>query len=524
MNLVHDNTHTLDQPFFAPANTDRISFLVAEYRALRGRIEHVSQLMHAEAKGVLQYFIDGNSETGRGSSTYEVNRLFEIDGAVAVLNAAYWDRALKMTDVLDLMPQARRQEWSNQIAGRKTPEFEESAVRSTLMDLLNSRAMFFAERVDGVFRSLSGTHLTNRPEGFSKRMIISDVLDKFGYVEHGKAGHINDLRCVIAKFGGRDEPRWNSSARVIEIARDRGRWIVLDGGALRLRVFKGVGTAHLEVHPEIAWRLNQTLASLHPTAIPSALRTKPKSAPKSFATLTTALPFAVVNVLADVLKDHRGGTALKLPFSGLHDNKELRKQVVAVLEMIGGSSTDSYRFEYDYEPRTVLEELVATGVVPEQRSHQFYPTQEVLAQEAVDHADIGDEHDCLEPSAGTGGLAQYMPKDRTLCIEISPLHCKVLSAKGFQVESADFLALSQKTSKRFDRIVMNPPFADGRAKLHLDAAAGLLRDAGRLVAILPGSMRGKDLLPGFACEWRGPYADQFEGTGVTVVMLVAQKK
>jgi hypothetical protein len=512
----------LDETFFAPASTDKISHLVAEYRGLRARIERVAALMQDEAVGVMGYFIDGNCDERRSAVPSQVDRLFAPAGAIAALNASYWNRALQLTDVLDLMPQARRTEWYEQIREHKTPDFEEETVRSTLMSLLNSRATFFAERVDGVFRSLSGSHVTNRPEGFSKRMIINGILDKFGYVEHDKAGYINDLRCVIGKFSGRDEPRWNSTSRVIEIARDRGEWIVLDGGALRLRVFKK-GTAHLEVHSDMAWRLNQTLASLHPTAIPSALRTKPKSAPKSFATLTTALPFAVVNVLADVLKDHRGGTALKLPFSGLHDNKELRKQVVAVLEMIGGSSTDSYRFEYDYEPRAVLEELVATGVVPEQRSHQFYPTQEVLAREAVGRADIGDEHDCLEPSAGTGGLAQYMPKDRTLCIEISPVHCKVLSAKGFQVESADFLAWSQKTSKRFDRIVMNPPFAGGRAKLHLDAAAGLLRDAGRLVAILPGSMRGKDLLPGFACEWRGPYADQFEGTGVSVVMLVAQK-
>jgi len=511
------------EDFFAPVATDKVSMLVGEYRAVRAKIESVSAFMQSESAGVLTYFIEGNRDEDQ-RSTFGIDSLFEAAGAIAALNASFWSRTLHMTDVLDLMPQARRTEWNNLIRQHKTPDFEEETVRTTLLDLLSSRATFFAERVDGVFRILSGSHVTNQPEGFSKRAIIENVLDKFGYTNHEQVGYINDFRCVVARFMGRDEPRWNSTSRVVQIALAKpGKWITLDGGAMQIRVYKK-GTAHLEVHPDMAWRLNAVLASLYPTAIPSRFRKQPKKAPKAFAVMTQALPFPVVDVLADVLKDHRGGTMLKLPFSGLSNNKELRKNVVAVIEMIGGSSADGYRFEFDYEPAAVLEELVATGVVPEQRSHQFYPTREVLAQQAIDEADIGDEHDCLEPSAGTGGLAQYMPKDRTLCVEISKLHSKVLKAKGFQVETADFLAWADKTSKRFDRIVMNPPFADGRAKLHLEAAAGLLRDGGRLVAILPGSMRGKDLLSGFDCEWRGPFADQFEGTGVSVVMLVAQKK
>lgn len=516
--------HSLDETFFAPALTDKVDQLVGEYRSARARIEHVAKLMKSEATGVLSYFITGNCDDRRGGMLPpRVDRLFEPAGAIAALNADFWNRALQMTDVLDLMPQNRRYEWFEQIREKETPDFEEQTVRSTLLSLLSSRGKFFAERVDGVFRELSPTHLTNSPSGFSSRLIIAGVLDKFGYVQHTKAGHINDLRCVVARFMGRDEPRWNSTTRVIQIARDRGGWVVLDGGSLRLRVYRVAGTAHLEVHPDMAWRLNQILASLHPGAIPSEFRTKPKKAPKSFATLMSALPFAVVNILADMLDSRSSSNVVNLPYSSISNDKNLRNQVGAVLEMIGGVAGRLGSYEFDYDPQPVLEELVATGVVPEQRSHQFYPTQEVLAREAVDRADIEDHHHCLEPSAGTGGLADHMPQDQTLCVELSPLHCKVLSAKGFQVESADFLVWANKTSKRFDRIVMNPPFANGRAMLHLEAAAGLLRAGGRLVAILPGSMRGKEVLPGFTCEWHGPYTEQFEGTGVTVAMLVAQK-
>jgi len=43
------------------------------------------------------------------------------------------------------------------------------------------------------------------------------------------------------------------------------------------------------------------------------------------------------------------------------------------------------------------------------------------------------------------------------------------------------------------------------------------------VAILPGSMRGKDLLPGREMEWTASYQGEFAGTGVNVTILVADK-
>ena len=37
----------------------------------------------------------------------------------------------------------------------------------------------------------------------------------------------------------------------------------------------------------------------------------------------------------------------------------------------------------------------------------------------------------LEPSAGTGGISDFVPMDAHLtCYEVSDLHCKILEAKG----------------------------------------------------------------------------------------------
>lgn len=70
---------------------------------------------------------------------------------------------------------------------------------------------------------------------------------------------------------------------------------------------------------------------------------------------------------------------------------------------------------------------------------------------------------------------------------------------------------------------MNPPFDQGRWQAHLEHAAGLLRDGGRLVAILPESARRADPLPGWRCAWHGPFANAFPGASVSVVILVAER-
>ena len=77
-------------------------------------------------------------------------------------------------------------------------------------------------------------------------------------------------------------------------------------------------------------------------------------------------------------------------------------------------------------------------------------------------------------------------------------------------------------SDLFDRILMNPPFSDGRWQAHLQHAAKFLATGGRLVAILPASARNANPLPHLQCEWHGPYDNQFPDASVSVVILVAQ--
>ncbi|VEJ54584.1 DUF4942 domain-containing protein [Pragia fontium] len=309
------------EEFFAPVSADLVDNLIGRYRQMKLNIESVFEFINngSNAKAI-SYFLHGNRESER--YIRKVNDIFKQEGAIARLNADYWQMAMRLTDVYEYMPASRRSEWDKQIEEMKTPDFEEDTVRSTLTDLLNSRQQFFGERVDGIFHALSGEHVTNQPQGFGKRMII--------WVEYRKE-HITDLRQVVAKFMGReDEPNWQSTEQLLKAAdRQSVQWMNIDGGSMRIRTYKK-GTAHFEVHPDMAWRLNGVLASMYPAAIPAEFRQKPKKKLKDFVMMQRPLPFVALRALGE-MKRVRTTT-----YRGYHN------------ELVEPKTTNSNSFEFHY--------------------------------------------------------------------------------------------------------------------------------------------------------------------------------
>lgn len=513
-----------DSEFFAPVSTDVIDGLISKYNQDRNRIAQVADMVSGDLGNIIHYFLDGNKGNSHYSSL-STERIFQADGAIKALNSAYWSRALQLTDVYDCMPQKRRDEWSKSITEMTAPDFIEDSVRPTLQQLLVMRSQFFAERVEGIYRALSHEHLTNNPIGFGKRMIIGYVIRDYGSISHSQAGYINDLRAVIAKFMGRDEPKHWCTGRLIETMKGYwGEWVSIDGGALRMRLYRK-GTVHLEIHPDMAWRLNAILASLFPAAIPAQYRTKPKKRAKQIALIQRPLPFAVLDILADS-KPKRNEKHVELSFSSRSIAGFAWDEAGRILQGIGGVERKLGRYEFDYCPASVIDEIVMSGCIPDYRSHQYYPTNAVLAQQAVEEADIKPTDECAETSAGQGGIAAYLPIDKTVCIEISPLHCEILRSKGFNTIEADFLEWSKtKTVPMFDKIVMNPPYSDGRAVAHVVASMQLIKPRGRLVAILPSSYINKsfDVVGEWSFSWSSPIENAFTGTSISVAILRANR-
>lgn len=501
--------------FYAPVATSAVDVLLSQYSEKKKRLEYVYEITKTES--VIEYFLDGYRHKNQNSGYIpNLTSIFNLNNAIGALNAFYWKQALDLTDVYNTMPQKRRDEWNDMLREHKAPEFTENSVQSTLLDLLSMRSRFLAERVDGLFRNLSREHVTNVPEGFSKRMIIAHMLTFFDSVNSERTGYINDLRSVIAKFMGRDEIRHGMSYDIIGYALQRsGQWIVLDGGALKIRVYKK-GTAHLEIHPEIAYRLNQVLAGLYPSAIPSQFRTKPAKKNKEWAVINKPLSFAVVDGLRCALVSSKyNGTGRII--SMFNVNSEVSRSVLDILVSIGGVRTDKGNIEFDYHPYDAINEIIASGVVPDKKTYQFYPTPTSVAEVVIEMADIKFSDRCLEPSAGQGALADMMKEksSHVTCVEISKLHSTILKTKGFFVFNADFI--QWKAHDIYDKIVMNPPFSEGRWLAHVKHALTMLADNGVLVAILPSSAKNTLSIDGYDITWSETFCNEFAGTSINTI-------
>lgn len=558
----------LDQ-FYAPVEFDALTMLVSEFERERARIKEVHSIITQErVSGVMGYFFAGNSsdDHGRYASLRHTNsfdEIFRLAGALNELTATFWSRALSQTDLMDYMPQARRDEWHRSLnewrkPGYKRgvtleldmPEFTLDTLRGTVQTLLARRSEFLAERVDGIFRGLSRTHVKNAPEGFGKCMIMAGVYNEWGWTDSSREGVIHDLRLVIAKFMGRDDPSRGSTSQLLKTARAaRGKWIEADGGALRVRGYQ-VGTAHLEVHPEMAYRLNMVLAALYPAVIPESFRTRPKRS-KGCAFKTKPLferPFsnAVGAILAGATQfkkmvktdsfrnpyDHVAvRNAVALPGQSGDSSKYLKAEVATVMQALGGVLTNCTEhprityWQFDFDAMDLVHEVAVLGYIPDQKSHQFYPTPKPVAQQLVDWLDIGLLDTICEPQAGQGAIADLLPKDRTRCVEISPLHCDILRKKGHNVTEGDFLSWNPG-GDLFTVIAMNPPFSEGRWQAHLKHAGELLAPMGRLGAVLPLSAKraAEELLPGFDLEFSNSIDNAFSGTSISVVLLKAIKR
>lgn len=129
---------------------------------------------------------------------------------------------------------------------------------------------------------------------------------------------------------------------------------------------------------------------------------------------------------------------------------------------------------------------------------EFYPTPTALAGRMIGKINWKNVKTVLEPSAGKGDIVSAMIEcskawrsplydqyrdsvsDMIDCIEIDPNLQALLKGLGYRVVADDFLTFH--TYKKYDAIIMNPPFFNGDA--HLLKAIELQEQAGGQICCL----------------------------------------
>lgn len=104
-----------------------------------------------------------------------------------------------------------------------------------------------------------------------------------------------------------------------------------------------------------------------------------------------------------------------------------------------------------------------------------------VAKQLVELAQINKNSIVLEPSAGIGNIAdkiKEVSQNIDVCEQMYSF-CELLELKGYNVIKGDFLGYA--TSKKYDAIIMNPPFSDEQS--HIKHAYDMLADGGTLVSI-----------------------------------------
>ncbi|ENK3133359.1 DUF4942 domain-containing protein [Escherichia coli] len=468
--------------------------------------------------------------------------------------AEYWKKVTDMTNVLLIMPASRRDEWREQfIEGKQetiktdrtgyqmkvkefvgVPEFKAETVIPTMLNLLNDRHKYLSERVYGLFKALSPAHKTNKTNGFSERLIIADCISDFWRdsvsVNYRKEDYIDDLRVMLHFFAHKEFITINRTAEMLSAAYrandcQTGDWMNVDGNLMRVKMFKN-GNVHFEIHPDVAWKLNEVLAYSMPAAIPAPCRTAPKTrAPKEFGLIQKTISEPVRTALRNGRFSKDKGVWY---FSDSNLQKSQVEELERTLNFIGGVQ-EKRHWQFPYEIGHTLNTIVATGLIPDTKSHQFYPTPRLIAEYVARAIELKQVEKLLEPEAGRGDLLACIdanPEDVT-CIEVAPLFADILLGKGYtNTVCCDFMKWSEvNAGYQFDKIVMNPSYSLGRHREHTLAALEHLKVGGRLVAVLPGDAPVLNWmsLDNYVYAKGKSFTDEFEDTGITVSVYVFKR-
>ncbi|HUW45751.1 MAG TPA: RsmD family RNA methyltransferase [Dehalococcoidia bacterium] len=170
-------------------------------------------------------------------------------------------------------------------------------------------------------------------------------------------------------------------------------------------------------------------------------------------------------------------------------DRKMYERTNKVLEASGGKWNRKAKAHiFDGDAFSRIDQIILSGEVEIPKDEfNYFPTPSVVVDRLMDIAEIAEGMSLLEPSAGKGSIAHR-------CVEEGAIvECYELMESNFQylidqeefnfVGNEDFLTVDH-TSKKFDRVVMNPPFAKQADIKHVLHALKFLKPNGLLVAVM----------------------------------------
>jgi len=167
-----------------------------------------------------------------------------------------------------------------------------------------------------------------------------------------------------------------------------------------------------------------------------------------------------------------------------------------VLEAAGGKWNRSAKAHvFDGEAFAAMDAIILTGEFTRTKQDfgQFDSPEEVVGR-VIQLADIDAGMAVLEPSAGIGNIASAAKRcgAHVTCWEIDAKRAESLSGIAASLNVGDFLLATVPSSFKFDRVVMNPPFARQDDIRHVLHAAKFLKPGGRLVSVMSAGVLFRD--------------------------------
>jgi predicted RNA methylase len=166
--------------------------------------------------------------------------------------------------------------------------------------------------------------------------------------------------------------------------------------------------------------------------------------------------------------------------------------VAKVLAAAGGKwNRKAQAHVFPYPAADVIDSIILTGEVVKPDDMGWFPTPPPVVRVLLDLAELRTGLRVLEPSAGEGAIASAVAALRCTvdCIEIEPRRAEKIPAGRLgevrSISQGDFLAVEPPVMTRYDRVVMNPPFAKQADLAHVTHALKFLEPTdGLLVSVM----------------------------------------